>query len=232
MNWRALFVAMSLLGAVLLNGALVVYERIPQPDGDLEVIRVDEVLRHIQYTASTRRNNFKEMGMSDDLADASASQIDRLMRKKKVWVELLSEQAAEVGPAFCPTTGLPQPYAALRFIVKEENERREVIDPERLTLFEEQPWFVGSPVDSIYAATELTTSRKADATVMGVSAVLLRKEEDLLDRMSPWSTGIMGTWGVSPLMEEYPTSRRLVIEYFALMHYLTELANTRDGICG
>lgn len=232
MNWRALFVALTLVGAVLLNMALAFWEHIPKPEGELEVVRVDEVLRHIQYTASTRRNNFKEMGMDDALADAAASRIDRLMRKKEAWRELLAEQAAEVGPSFCPGTGLPQPYAVMRFIVKEENDRRDVIDSERLSLFEEQPWFVGSPVDAVYTSIELTTSRKADATVMGVGAVLLAKEDDLLDRMSPWSTGIMGTWGVSPLMSEYPTSRRLLIEYFALMHYLTELANTRDGICG
>ena len=66
---------------------------------------------------------------------------------------------------------------------------------------------------------------------MGISSLLLGLEDDALDGHSPWSTGMMGTWGWSPLKKTYPASEMLVIQYFSLMHYLTELANVRNGIC-
>jgi len=172
------------------------------------------------------------MGMSDDLADATARYIDRYQRKVKLFDEMLTEQAADVGRVFCPGTGIPQPYAAMRFLVSGVGGRRDVVDVERLKLFEPQPWFDAAPVDAVYNRIELTSGRKSDATLMGVVSLLLSKEDDALDGQSPWSTGLMGSWGWGPVRKTYPSSEMLVIQYFSLMHYLTELANTREGICG
>jgi hypothetical protein len=137
-----------------------------------------------------------------------------------------------VGRVFCPGTGLPQPYAAMAYLVTGEGGRRDVVDVERLKLFEPQPWFDDAPVGNVYNHIELTAGRRSDATLMGVSALLLSKEDDALDGQSPWSTGLMGSWGWGPVRKTYPSSEMLVIQYFSLMHYLTELANTRNGICG
>ncbi len=231
MTWRPWIVAAALLGALMVDAVLVAQERVPEPEGGPEVERVDEILRHLQYVPSTRRSNFKAMGMSDELAESTATYIDRYGRKQKLFKELLSEQAPLVGGAFCPGTGLPQPYAALQFLVKEENDKRDVIDPERLREFEEQEWFATAPVNAIYNHFELTRGRYADATLLGVSALLVSREDDALEGYPPFSTGIMGTRGWAPLKKQNPRVELTVIQYFSLMHYLTELANTRDGIC-
>ena len=115
--------------------------------------------------------------------------------------------------------------------MKEEIDRRDAIDAERLKLFEEQDWFATAPVDAVYTHLELTEGRRSDATLMGVAALLMSKEDDALDGHSPWSTGLMGSWGWAPLRKQFPGAEMRVIQYFSLMHYLTELANTRDGIC-
>ena len=86
-------------------------------------------------------------------------------------------------------------------------------------------------VDAVYNQLERTEARKADATLMGVSALLLGREGDALDGNAPWATGMMGAWGFKRLKKESPTVEVIAIQYFSLMHYLTELANKRDGIC-
>ena len=232
MNWRPWIVAMMLLTAVLVNGTLTVMEDLPEAKAGPEVERIEEVLRHLSYTPSSRRNNFKEMGMKDEVADATAKYVDRFARKQPLFAQLLVDQADDMGRVFCPGTGLPQPYSALEYLVLEENERRDVIDPERLKMFEAQSWFAESSINAVYTKMELTEGRKTEATVMGIAAMLQSKEEDALDGHSPWSTGIIGTWGWTPLKKTFPAVEMKVIQYFSLMHYLTEIANTREGICG
>ena len=231
MSWRPWVILGLLFVAFVANSVLVFWEKVPAPNQGPEVVRVDERLRHLQYLPTSRRNNFKEMGFDDELADACASMIDRYKGKKQKFTTMLTDHAAEVGDAFCPSDRVPQPYAALRYLVIEENERRDVIDPERLIVFEEQPWYPIAPVDAVYNQLERTDGRKADATLMGVSALLLGRESDALDGNAPWSTGLMGTWGFTKLKRENPSIQVMVLQYFSLMHYLTELANTKEGIC-
>lgn len=217
--------------AFVLNLALAWNEELPKPVTGDEVAKIDEPLRHIDYKPTNRRNNFKEMGMDDDLAHAVATRIDKYVNLKAKLVDLLQQQAAEVGDAFCPTAGLPQPYAATQFLVEEENDRRAVVDSGRLVRFEAHPWFDKSPVLQVYTELESVEERRADATVMGVGALILNKEADVLDGASPWSRSIVGSWGYSALKRRYPKVEVMTIEYFSLMHFLTELANAPDGIC-
>lgn len=223
--------AAAMFAVVLVNFVLVLQERLPAAVAGPDVARVDEVLRHLQYLPTTRRTNFKEMGMSDDLADATAKYVDRYTRKQAAFSALLTEQASLVSVAFCPGTAMPQPYAALQFLVLETNEVRDVVDPEMLREFEEQPWFATSSASAIYSKFEMTEGRQADATLLGVSALLVDREDDALNGYTPFATGILGARGWAPLKKEHPRIEMVAIEYFSLMHYLTELANTRDGIC-
>jgi len=232
MRWRPWILSLALLGAVLFNVVLMAQERLPSTQEGPQVEDVEEVLKHLQYAPTSRRSNLIAMGMSEDLAEATATQIDRYKRLEPLFNELLTEQASDVGRAFCPSSGLPQPYAAMKFLVTGEDANRDVVDVQRLKLFEAQPWYDLTPVSPVYNKFELTSGRRKDATLMGVSALLIGKEEDALDGQSPWSTGLVGSWGWAPLRKTYPASEILVIQYFSLMHYLTELANVRNGICG
>lgn len=232
MIWRPWVVAGLLLVAVLVNGVLVALERVPTPDAADVVTRVDEPLRHLLYTPTNRRNNFKAMGMDDELAHVVATRIDRLAGQQARFEELLARHAIDVGEAFCPGAGLPQPWAALRFLVREENGRRDVVDPTRLLAFEPQPWFAAAPVEPLYRHLEVVPDRQPDATLMGVAAALLGREIDALEGRSPWSRGLVGSWGFRRLVRDAPQVEKMVVDYFSLVHYLTELANRPDGICG
>lgn len=232
MIWRPWIVGGLLLVAVLVNGALIALERVPSSDATEVVTRVDEPLRHLLYTPTNRRNNFKIMGMDDDLAHVVATRIDRHTASQARLEELLTRHAADVGQAFCPNSGMPQPWAALRFLVREENGRREVVDPTRLLAFEPQPWFAAAPVEQLHREFEAVAQRPPDATLMGVSAALLGKEIEALEGRSPWSRGLVGSWGFRRLSRDAPQVEKMVVDYFSLVHYLTELANRPGGICG
>jgi hypothetical protein len=231
MSWRPWITVGLLFFAFVWNAMLMVQEQLPVADVAPEVARVNEVLRHLQYAPTSRRNNFKEMGFTDDQADRCATMIDRFKGATEKFKTMLLEQGAEVGDAFCPSDGVPQPYSALRYLVLEENENRQVFQPERLIAFEEQPWYGIAPVDAVYNQLERAEGRKADATLMGVSALLLAREADVLEGNAPWSSGLMGSWGFKRLKKDNPSIEIMALRYFSLMHFLTELANTRDGVC-
>lgn len=83
----------------------------------------------------------------------------------------------------------------------------------------------------MYDHFERSEARKPDATLMAVSSVILIREADALEGVSPWSLGLVGSWGFAKLRKQDPRIQVLVIEYFSLMHLLTELANSPRGIC-
>ncbi len=231
MTWRPWIVSALLVIAILVNGVLLVQEKLPGAATGPALTKLDERLRHISYPPTARRKNFKEMGMDDDLANVVANRIDKHQRLQARFVKLLAKQQAKIGDAFCSTTGLPQPYSALRFLVEEENDERRVVHTERLLHFEEQPWFRLAPVQAVYDHVELHGNRRADATLMGIAGILLGREKDVLDDIAPWKGGVFEAWGYQRLQREHPRVQKLVIDYFSLMHYLTELANSPRGIC-
>ncbi|HHO51121.1 MAG TPA: hypothetical protein ENK18_09695 [Deltaproteobacteria bacterium] len=229
--FRPWVVAGLLIVGILVNAALLVFERLPTREVIETSKKYDEPLRGLQYLAGSRRSNFQVMGLEFEMAEAAAGRISRFQQRQARFLKMLDEQAAEVVDVFCPGE-LPQPYAALAYLVEEENGIRRVIDAGTLTRFERQPWYdLDGLTPRLYEHFELTESRKAEASLMAVSAVLLSREEDALSGRSPWSLGLVGGWGFSRLSSKEPRIQVLAIEYFALMHFLTELANTQTGIC-
>ncbi|MEZ4234757.1 MAG: hypothetical protein R3F59_01050 [Myxococcota bacterium] len=230
MTWRPWVIASLLVLAALVNGTLLYFEVIPSRQVEQGETNLNERLKNLTYIPGNRRANFQAMGMDVDLAEATASNFNRFSRQREKFERLLDEQAPELSRVLCPAE-LPQPYGAMSILVYEENGVRRVVDPATLRQFEHQKWFDASLVYPIYNAYERTPNRRAEATIMGVSAALLGMEEDALEGRSPFSSGVLGSWGFSNLSSQQPRVRQLVIEYFSLMHFLTELANTGDGIC-
>jgi len=232
MIWRPVMVLLGVIVAVFANAVLISQERIPEP-ADKPIEALEEPLRHIAYRIDNRRRNLIEsFGMGPDLAERTAARMEKVAKSKAQLQKLLKENASTVTEAFCPSDELPQPYAALEFLVYEENNRRDVFQPDRMMVFEPQEWFNENRglVSSVYREVELS-GRKADSTLMGVSGVLLRRESDVLEGNSPWSKSVFGAWGFSQLLKEHASIEALAIEYFALLHVLSELANAQDGIC-
>ncbi|MCB9683587.1 MAG: hypothetical protein H6735_00940 [Alphaproteobacteria bacterium] len=232
MTWRPWVVFAVLMLAALLNGTLIIVEQIPKIDAGPEIIKVDERLRTLQYTAANRRANFEVMGMDPELADATARWINRYEKQQAERIyKMLEEQSAEVADVFCSSERAPQPYAAMRYLVYEENGVRQVVNPLAMRRFEFQDWYATSYVDALYDHFERSQARKPDATIMAVGAVFTKREIDALDGVAPWSLGLVGSWGFGRLTKKEPRVQALVVEYFALMHFITELANLKRGIC-
>ncbi|MEZ4318028.1 MAG: hypothetical protein R3F61_11010 [Myxococcota bacterium] len=234
MAWRPWIVVLALIVALMLNAALVYRERIPDLEVKETVALEDEPLRHMTYAANTRLQNFTEMGLDEELAQRAANLAAGLQSNRARYMKMLEDQALDVGDAFCPSSSkLPQPYAAMRFLVLQEGGRRDVIDGHNaLFQFEVQPWFEkeGGALP-VYNTMERTASRRLDATLMGVSAVLLGREQEAVNQRGPWATGFLNGGSFSTIESESPAIRQTTAEYFALMHYITELANEQDGIC-
>jgi len=231
MTWRPWIIMTLGIVALLVNGVLMVQEDMPQVAAQQELKKIIEPLRTLTYLESTRRQNFVEMGLSDSLADKAAIYASNQDRSRKKWLKILAQDPAGLGQALCPSDRVPQPYAMLRYLVTQDAGRRYVVSPGRTTVLEPQSWYEESPVDALYDQFEITERRKADATVMAVSSVLLAREMDALNGVSPWSMGVLGNWSFPRLQKREPRITQMVIEYFGLMHYLTELANTNRGIC-
>jgi hypothetical protein len=224
-------VALGLV-ATMVSAALLWTEQIPRVERIDETHHdYDKALRSLQYVPNQRRYNFQQFGMTYEMAESTANQIARFEKQRERFAQALTEQAAEVGDAFCPSESLPQPYAALAYLVEEENGVRRVTDWTLLRRLERQPWYDQSLVPALYDKFERAESHRSEATLMAVSAALLRKESAALDGESPWSTGLTGTFGFSRLVGREPRIEQLAIEYFGLMHFLTEIANGQGGIC-
>lgn len=230
---RALVIAFCLFVAVVGAGFLVYQEVIP--DGQLrqQIEGFDEPLRHISYRATNRNSNFLDMGLPQPLADEATAEARKLDEHKKRLAKLLDEQALDIGRALCPRPSkLPQPYAAMEFLVVQDGGERSVVNARKaLFEFETQSWFASeSNVPSIYERLERNRNRRPDASLMGIAAILAMREADALNERGPWAKGLFGG-SFETLEGENPSIRKKTVEYFALVHVLTEIANDPDGIC-
>ncbi len=236
MQWRPWLVVLALFLALGLNGALVYQEKVPELEVDEDPELAREPLRHLTYSSRQRRKNFEVMGLDQEHRERAAKIAERLHQQNaKRYRKMFEEQGLEVASTFCPTTsGLPQPYDAMRFIVLEERGERDVIDgTNALFLFEEQAWFEESGTAlPVYNRLERKRGRRNDATLMGVSALLLGRENDAVNERGPWSTGFLGGGSFATIESENPAIRQTTAEYLALVHVLTEIANEPDGLCG
>jgi len=231
MTFRPWVILTLAIAAFLVNGVLIFQEDMPSVTSGPELGKIQEPLLTLAYTRTNRRQNLEAMGLSTDVAHLAAVYSERLETEQKKWDAVLERDATKLSSALCPNKEVPQPYAMLRFLVYEDAQKRYVVEPIRVKELEVQPWYDTSIVPALYDHFERTERRKSDATVMAVSAALLGMETQALDGTSPWSMGALGSWSYATLQTQQPRVRRMVIEYFGFMHYLTERANRPGGIC-
>jgi hypothetical protein len=232
MNWRPWIIVGLLLAVFVVNGALMHYEEVDKPGEEAELVDVvTDDLANVPFAASTRLKNFKAFGLSDDDAELAVREAAAVDKRRERFKELVREYSDDVGRALCPSGGIPQRYAALSFLVQEKDGVRSVIPLDNITYFEIQDWYGNSLVETIYASVELEAPKKEASTAMAISAILLSRESDLIDGKPPWGSGMLSTWSITKVIDKYPEVERKLIQYFGLMHVLTEIANEPDGIC-
>jgi hypothetical protein len=236
MNWRPWVVAASLMLAVLLNGTLLAVEEVKPPDQKVDpTVKITDKLATLRYSAASRISDFREFGLPDDLGQEAQQKAVALDKERGPLLDKLLKDNAEVATrTFCPGSSVPQRYAALGVLVFDDGEHRRVMHADEITALTVQDWYLTSPVEDVYETVELNPDRKADATAMGVAAILLRQEDAVIEGTSPWGEGsYLNAWSMSSVMSTYQNEkiRNKLIDYFALMHLLTELANNEKGVC-
>ena len=169
---RAAFVVFFLFVALLWAAMNIKNEVIPHGLIQAQINGTNEPLRHMVYRATNRNDNFLEMGLPQDLADLATAEARKLEPVKARLTKLMDDQALDVGGAFCPKpSDLPQPYAAMEFLLIQEAGARTVVNArQELFEFEAQRWFsTDSNPKGLYEVYERSQTRRQDATLLGRS---------------------------------------------------------------
>ena len=140
-----------------------------------------------------------------------------------------ADRAADV---FCGMSKVRPRYSAMTYLVKDERGQRDAIDLGRISRLEREEWALTAPIGEVYAEVEMATERQPDATLMGVAAILLRQESEVLERNSPWGQGLGGRWNWEKVKKQYPGIESRAVDYFAVLHLTMEVATRDGGFCG
>ncbi|MBN2798462.1 MAG: hypothetical protein JXX28_04880 [Deltaproteobacteria bacterium] len=234
MGWRGFFIAGAVFAATIVNVALIVQERVPQPDEEEQGLQdnFQDALLGLVFTPSTRQNNFEAFGFTDEQAEEVARRTARLEKSYGPKLEeLLNDFPEDASLVFCPNR-MPQRVGALAILVQQVNDQRRVIDPAYLATLEEQEWWAvgNASVEQLYDKLVVRMDQH-DSTVMMVGAVLLRQEDEALRRKNPWGSTSLGGWSYKKLLKNNPGLEQQLAAYFSLMHLLTEIANKPGGLC-
>lgn len=186
--------------------------------------------------ATDRAKNFKAFGLPEAMIKKTLDRMRDLddRHRDRINFFLVSiDDPTEIEDAFCGQTQQVRPrYGALRFLIEEQQGMRRPINVDRASGFKRQKWTLASPIDEIYRVAELGEDKHEDATLMAVAAIVLGKEEDLLEGRKPFGRGLAATWSWNDVKKQNPGIEDRLVEYFALMHLTWELMAGSGGLCG
>lgn len=245
MNLRPFLVVATVLILVGINGYLLYseyhwhdqYHGVPPAEAQpRHVTDRNDPLLDIKPISADRAVNLKKFGLPDPMAKKT---LDRMRDLDDRWKERLQGLLNEVGDpsaladAFCGQTQQVRPrYGALRFLIEEEQGERRPVRIERISELKRQPWSKTGRIDEVYNVAELDKDHQPDATLMAIAAIVLKREDDLLEGYKPWGRGFAATWSWEDVVKKYPGIEDRLVEYFALMHVTWEMAAGSEGICG
>ncbi len=231
-------VAACLAISVGATGYLVYQEEIVPPEVTAThiALKVDPLLQ-TRYTESRRKTNMVAFGLTESMQASALDRMRRIQQQHGRKIAILVNNAPDpnaLADALCGQTSQVRPrYAAMRFLVKENQGRRDPVRISRITGLEEQEWSQVAPIGDVFSKAELSDERQDDATMMAVAAILEAREQDLLESYAPWGRGLLpGAWSWDTVNQTYPGLSERVTEYFALMHLFVEYATSDDGLCG
>jgi len=235
---RSIMAIACLVMSFGVTGYLIFKEEIVPPEVTAShvAIKVDPLLK-TTYTEGSRKRNMKAFGLPEALVPRALDRMRRIEDRHLRKIQLLLDGAADpnaVASAICGQTTQVRPrYGALRFLVKEQQGRRDPLRISSSTGLELQDWSQLAAINDVYGVAELSDNRKEDATLMGLAAILLAKETELLEGYKPWGRGLLpGAWSWTAVVEQNPGIEERVVEYIALMHLFVEQATADGGICG
>jgi len=237
MTMRPYLVGVSLAIVLVINGRLLYTEEVLDPEkSQRHVAQKEDPLAGLRYNKARREQNLKAYGFKDTMLRDALEKMrdldDRYGERLTNMLEAVSDPDA-LADALCGTTNQVRPrYGGFRLFVEASGGQRDPIRLNRVTGLKIQNWYKVSPISQVYQHVELTNDPKPDATLMAVAAILVDREQDLLEDHKPWGRGMFGgSWSWAKVQEEHPGISDRVIRYFALTHLALEQVNTGDGIC-
>ena len=232
MNWRPLVIGAVVLFAFAANIVLCAIEVVEPPSEQAKVTSaVHDPLLQKPFSARTRRQNFKSYGMTPDQVDDTERQAKYIFDQRgELITTLLDEHADDAVQVFCPGK-ISERYRALSVLVVDKDGTLEVLEAGKVRAFTPQPWFKPDVVGQVYDKLERQKEHHGDATVMGVSAILLQQEPAVFNEASPWGSGLLSGWSYKKMLRENADMDGMLTRYFALMHVITEIAHRPEGIC-
>ena len=234
MNWRAFTILAVGLVGVMMNGWMLSQETIEATGQQEDLVNEanKDPLLNIQYISSNRDKHLADFGLPKQMRDAAFKKMTSFAKRKANISEWLQAEQDTLTPVFC-AGGLSQRYAALSVLVVNDSDLRRVYKPKALFTLEEQAWYDPVVVNQVYEHVEVTANRNDDATVMGVAAILLSREKDVLEGASPWGSSFFGSWSLEEVLLMDANIEDDLVNYFAMMYVITEIANgsSEGGIC-
>lgn len=238
MKLRPWILGAFLLAGVGVNFYLMVGERVVESEKTVRhrVERVDPLL-DIKYTKANRKGNLQSFGLNEtELAQAlrRLEDLDDAQERNRSMLAMFLDQAGDqtrLDRDFCGSGQVRPRYAVLGYLIKEEGGKRKALSLRRVSGLEVEAWSKTARIAEVYGELELASERKPDATVMGLAAILLGMEQDVIDHSSHWGEGLRGRWSWDKVKKDFPGVDERIIEYLALLHLSMEVATAEGGFC-
>lgn len=237
MSFRIFVVVAALLIGLVLNVALMVYEILPEPQGQVEGFKVEDMHKDMRWTKGTRRPNLEAFALPPEISDAVQARITE-MQKRDRGGQLLKtmKETPDIAGALCSnTSSLPSRYAAIGMLIAgEPGLRRNVVDFNRVrSKLEYQEGFNHTKLESLYKGKEMKPQPKPDEFALNVGAWLLGQEDQRLFDEDDWGDGLFTTLDITSFLDKNAEVEQDMIEFFALMFYLHEVArDPANEFCG
>ena len=235
MNLRSWLIVVGIVAMSILNGFLISNEHIERTVERDVVVDYEDRLGDLIYMESERENNFRKFGFDEGDLKKIRGEFKRLKRSTDQFAARLkeAEDVVLMTEVFCPrdVKSVRPRYAAARILIKESGGRRVVIDPKKDIEFVEQDWTLPLSLLDIYENIEKTKEELPYSSTMTISALLTKNEEALQRRSEPWGYLLDNSWNWPEVQEEFPRIKEELIKYFVLMHLVTEIANSENGLC-
>jgi hypothetical protein len=229
MYWRPWIVASALMASLVFQVVLLATEELqPEKEAEGVSLQVVDPLKAIVYQPGNRIENFKSFGLPADMATTANDRATRMLKDRgELWRKKMKENGEVTSQYFCKNQILPERIGALAVLVSEADGVRRVHPAEELSAFVEEDWFKAGQTKDVYQSFVLIKDAREDATVLVVMAVLTGQEDAAIEKTYPWDSS------VATIMDQFADTkiRAKLIDYFATMHVLAEIAQGENGVC-
>lgn len=245
---------LSVAAAVLSMGTVffLMYKELSDEDGDGRFDKIapteaqatstagqQDPLLGIDYVSTNRQDNLTAFGLDEEMVSITMRRIKKLdtrpnRKRLKGLLEATSADQAFLQMALCGATNDQRPrYGAMQLLVKSKGGELFVmgIDDLGTSNLSSQDWSSTSAWSEVYRDVELIGERRQeDATLMGIAAILLGREDAVIDEIYPWGSQGSDEWSWEEVAKS-PGIERELTKYFALFHLVAEVAFEDGGIC-